>query len=794
MSIEVTTDRTDRSAESRQLPVRRATPIVIAPPAAAASGPEGMEIAPVLHAVRRRWQVSLLIGVFLGGGGAAAAWKSQQPKYTAASHLRVSASNPRLVFETAEGTNSFDIERSTQQQLILAPFVLGNALADEEVSQLPIVQMQDNPVSWLQESLTVSYPGNGEIMVVSLELGDAGACLKIIDAVITSYMRDVVETRKKERNERLQRLDTAYADVDSVVRQKRAQLLEYAKQLGVMSDAEAMSVAQQGMVKDYTFWHNALSEVEWELIQTENELAVLESMKDAVDQQESENPESADPPSDDDEPAADGAEIAVEQTASVSEEELQLLLSSDPNVTEWQAQIKQVNARITDTKERLSPQKAVEFNRANLARLSELETLLSEREHLIRTIAVQRKQEQLDQLRQQAAGRSGTAAFPDPMNSADDFHTQLQEKRFAAETLKASRDRLAEKLAVMEQDQSLMGGTSVEVELMQSELADQEGIRQTVAAERERTKIELKSDSRVELLSEARISGAPDKKKRLAITGAAGLCGLFAPLCLLVLHDFRKKHVNDVRSVTQSLETVHLGSIPRVPTRLLSRRENGKTRRYQLWQNRLLESVDSIASLLIRSSQLEQDRVIQVSSPTAREGKSTVATQLARSLARSGRRTILIDFDLRRPTLHVAFGFDLQPGVAEVLDQSAELESAIQQTPQANLDVLTAGCRQEKLFSGSSAGLLEELFRTLRQDYEFVIVDSCPVLPVVDARVVGQHVDGVILSLVKDFSKLPQAARTCEIMKSYGIRLIGTVVTGCELDDQYYGEGQEYVR
>ena len=81
--------------------------------------------------------------------------------------------------------------------------------------------------------------------------------------------------------------------------------------------------------------------------------------------------------------------------------------------------------------------------------------------------------------------------------------------------------------------------------------------------------------------------------------------------------------------------------------------------------------------------------------------------------------------------------------------------------------------------------MLAEFFATLQEQYDFVIVDCCPVLPVVDARIVSEYVDGVILALTRDVSVVPDAISARDILRSHGATVIGTIVSGHPVRGRY---------
>src|SRR5205085_10752200 len=105
----------------------------------------------------------------------------------------------------------------------------------------------------------------------------------------------------------------------------------------------------------------------------------------------------------------------------------------------------------------------------------------------------------------------------------------------------------------------------------------------------------------------------------------------------------------------------------------------------------VLESIDALRTLLLHEANTRSTRVVMVTSATAGEGKTTLASHLATSLARSGRKTLLLDGDLRRPTIHELFELPMQPGFSEILLGEIEVTEACQETNLDTLFVIPAG-------------------------------------------------------------------------------------------------------
>jgi capsular exopolysaccharide synthesis family protein len=190
------------------------------------------------------------------------------------------------------------------------------------------------------------------------------------------------------------------------------------------------------------------------------------------------------------------------------------------------------------------------------------------------------------------------------------------------------------------------------------------------------------------------------------------------------------------------------------------------------------EAFRTLRTALYFSSLGAGHKAIEVTSPEPGDGKSTLAANLAVSIAQSGKRTLLVDADLRKPRIGKMFHIASEAGLASVLGQGVEVADAIQATAVSDLWVLPAGPRPpdpaELLTSPHFADLLD----LLREKYDYVVVDTPPLLPVTDACVVAPRVDGVLLTIRISKHGRPHAERAKEILNSLGAELTGIVVNG----------------
>ena len=193
-------------------------------------------------------------------------------------------------------------------------------------------------------------------------------------------------------------------------------------------------------------------------------------------------------------------------------------------------------------------------------------------------------------------------------------------------------------------------------------------------------------------------------------------------------------------------------------------------------------SVDSIAARLFLRKDSGGVRVVMVSGAVQGEGKTALAVQLAIRLARAGERTLLADYELRRPSLHRIFGVPRGPGVAECLRNHCEIEQVVRPTHVDSLFLVTAGTAFVDSLGPLSNGVTTAFFEKARKAFTFIVIDGCPILPVIDGLLVSQHADTVVLSVRRDTSEAAQVLRACEKLSEFGSRKCVAVLNGSRED------------
>jgi capsular exopolysaccharide synthesis family protein len=202
----------------------------------------------------------------------------------------------------------------------------------------------------------------------------------------------------------------------------------------------------------------------------------------------------------------------------------------------------------------------------------------------------------------------------------------------------------------------------------------------------------------------------------------------------------------------------------------------------------MTESVDGIRALLLCEAEGQTTgRLLMITSAVAREGKTTLASHLAVSVAQAGRRTLLVDCDFRRPQLHNVFNLPRGPGLAQVLRGEAGLAEAVRPGPVEGLSVLTTGEDSQRTNHAQVMDEMRRLLEEVRGQYDFVLVDCCPVLPVADALLLGKRMDAVLLSVRPEVSQVPQLHAACGRLATLRIPVLGAVVNGVRGGLSSYG-------
>lgn len=189
------------------------------------------------------------------------------------------------------------------------------------------------------------------------------------------------------------------------------------------------------------------------------------------------------------------------------------------------------------------------------------------------------------------------------------------------------------------------------------------------------------------------------------------------------------------------------------------------------------EAYNSLRAALLYSTSVGLPQVMLVTSAQSAEGKTTTSYATAASLARMGRKVVLIDADLRRPSIHHRFGLQNERGLTDLLTSTDPIESAVSATAQENLFAIVSGPIPPSPTELISSPRMEQIVQDLARDYDVVVIDSPPILGLADAPALSALVDGVIFVVESERSRrgaLKTALRRLRAMRPI---LLGAVLT-----------------
>jgi capsular exopolysaccharide synthesis family protein len=351
----------------------------------------------------------------------------------------------------------------------------------------------------------------------------------------------------------------------------------------------------------------------------------------------------------------------------------------------------------------------------------------------------------------------------------------LEQKNELQKDIKASRKKA---------DDIGLASILYEADRIRTEQTEQ--VIKSLLAERERLELEGQSTAqRVSVEVEATAPRVKNWKKAVALAAGVGLVFFLAGALGIASWDRRAGRIRSHAEVVHGLGLRVIGSLP------LLGRDNPADRLKQpaklTYQGHVwIESINGIRTVLLYEAGRNKLKTVMVTSAGPLEGKTTLTSHLAISLAGAGCRTLLIDADMRRPVLHRLFERKLTPGLGDVLSGRASLAEAVQPTDMPGLWLLPAGSFDEVVSGLLARGQMKLLLETLRAEYESIVVDSPPIMPVNDALLIGQHVDAVVLSVRPEQSRVPIVNEACDRLWALNIPVLGTVLNGMRSGPQYY--------
>ena len=256
---------------------------------------------------------------------------------------------------------------------------------------------------------------------------------------------------------------------------------------------------------------------------------------------------------------------------------------------------------------------------------------------------------------------------------------------------------------------------------------------------------------------------------------SASLAGsLLLPFAFAFLWENSVRRISSVEQLESKTNLGVIGEISRLPAKRINQTKS-TGQELGLFE----ESIDSLRTSLLLSEEGQDLQVLAVCSAVSGEGKTSVASQLAVSIARAtGQPVLLVDGDMRAPDIHQIFEVPLAPGLCDVLDEEISLEEAINRSWSEHVHLLPAGELKKSPHKLLGTSTFSKLIEEARLWYRYVVIDTPPVLAASESLVVARAADGTIVCAMRDFSRETHVQLAQSRLSATGADTIGTVLNG----------------
>lgn len=290
----------------------------------------------------------------------------------------------------------------------------------------------------------------------------------------------------------------------------------------------------------------------------------------------------------------------------------------------------------------------------------------------------------------------------------------------------------------------------------------------------------------------------PFSDLRQLAKGALG--GLTAGLLIVLVFAMTRFTIKDKEDVKKQLNIPYLGAVPRVPVRRLGK---GRESLISVSNERVgfgfQEGMRLVRSRLMRQMAVDEEsetllqKVILVTSAAAKEGSTTIAVNLALTMAAKGKRVILVDCNLRSPELKRQYGLPRDAfGIQDVLDGRCSLNDALTPYESENLLVMAGDRRMAESSGRILSSAMGQVLQALRQAADFVILDTPPAGAVADAGNLARYCDGIVVVIKQDTTRVSRIVRAVEELSESGAPILGCVLSATEGGEGGYGYGYGY--
>ena len=695
------------------------------------------------RAFQRYWWQALILWALGSAGLVTLAYYRVKPTYEAVA--QVSIEPPEVIFQpTTSSPVSFTEYRNSQVSLITGPVVLSLALSKyPSLYNLPKLKDTIDAEAEIRHAILVTPVRETNQIQVAMVSESPTEAADIVNAVVNAYIENAQQVHETDSKRRREDLQGVLQEAQNEVTNKRRALERLGETLG-NANLEQYKDQNRLSVNDYIELNKRLTAVSIQRVGVQSELEMLRGENSGFSRK-------TDPKALEDEVAnifyAHPSVVPVVEYLTMHEDQLNSAKRKtrdhgDHALQHYRDQIATDKARLTLLWTQLGPQ-----------------------------------------IRRRILNGTGDDGTGPTINGVERKLASLVGEEQA---LKA---QLSEK--TVKNDQS--GNDALKIEYARTDLASREVIQNHLERQFKQLEFDSKGTfARIQLDFKAMPMLRPSSNHRLQAMAVAPFGVLMAVLGLLSLFELRSGRVADPDELSSRVRLQVLGVVPPLP-RL--RPSNGQLMarhdyRAQRQLDEFVQSLDHLrVALCARPDPWGRNRhCVLITSACGSEGKTTLAAQLAERCVNAGLLTLLIDADLRNPTLSRMLDATGIPGLVNVLKGEQAPEDAMLVIEDAGgFHFLPAGTPRvdpSRLLQGEQFG---NLLAQARESFDMIIVDAPPVLPVPDALTIGRWTDGAVLAVRYDASRFPLVERANRRLASVGVPVLGAVVNGVRSAQAGYG-------
>ena len=687
----------------------------------AEGGAKMITVAEVVAVLRRWWWQCTLAGIVCAAAAGGVVWSTFKPVYEALALLLIKSDPEYIAFPTQGNSYSF---AWTQLETLRSPIILSRVASKPEIARQPEADEIGDVERWLAKKMDVRFVGQSDLCQVSFRSQHPEVAAMVVNAVVEEYLA-LHQDRESEQADRIIALladqqRERQSEVEGLRERVRALLKKTTGREPLMLRGE----------KNLVIRHNPLADAEDRRITAEVECDVLSAQLKVYQ------------------------EAAAANKVEIPPEELQRALYEHQEIKQLAGQVAFFEHQLAGTRRTARP------GRDDLVQTKEK--------------AVQGAQKALDEAVERLRPTVTKQVEREMLaNQVEKIH-ELQLKLDVQKRMMAQWDEKAQK---ERKEMESHGNERLDLQFAQDDLERSEEVHSRIAERIVALKTERVRPARANRQHAAKPPKEPVEKIPYRKLGIAGFGAFLVPFGIAFLWERLARRVSDSERLANDANLPVLAEVASLPTR----RSTGKTPSAGYFRERVTfeESIDSLRVTLMHLPEAKQLTTLLVTSAVSGEGKTNLAASLAISLARATHEPLLIvDGDMRDPDVHEIFGVELRPGLAQVLDDTCPLETAIVKTEVDNVDLLPAGRLKNSPHFLLRNGAFESLLTGLRSKYRYVIVDSPPVLSASESVVLAHACDAVLICSRCDYSRSIQLRAAKERLLSAGARVLGAVISG----------------